>query len=125
MWSTRGTVTAVTLNDEMPCKGPWLSAHAIKSSFCSELFHASIPIESLQVMEESAVLGAAVMHVTSDLISNQILEIDSVATLLGMAGKGEQLCVVDPTVDPRDFFDATDFGTCSILNDPDKLSSVL
>ena len=125
MWSTRGTVTAVTLNDELPCKGPWLSAHAIKSSFCSELIHASIPIESLQVMKESAALSAATMHVTSDLILNQILEVDSVATLLGMAGKGEQLCVVDPTVDPRDFFDTTDFGTCSVLNDPDKLSSIL
>ena len=125
MWSTRGTDTAVTSNDEMPCQGPWLSAHAIKSSFCSELFHASIPLESLQVMEEPAVLGAAVMHVTSDLISDQTLQIDSVATLLGMPGKGEQLCVVDPTVDPRDFFDATDFGTCSILDDPNKLSSIL
>ena len=125
MWSTRGTVTAITLNDELPCKGLRLSAHAIKSSFCSELFHASIPIERPHAIEESAVLGAAVMHVTSNLISDQILEIGSVATLLGMACKGEQLCVVDPTVDPRNFFDTTDFGTCSILNDPDKLSSIL
>ena len=125
MWSTRGTVTAVTLNDELPCKGPWLSAHSIWSSFCSGLIQASTSIERPHAIEELVWLGAATLRATPDLISNQILEIGSVATLLNMAGKGEQLSIVDPTVDPRDFFDTTDFGTCSILNDPDKLSSIL